>query len=408
MEKTGAFILDSQPQNADIYINGKLQQTLFKQYFSQTESHIKTPAKIKNLLPGEYDIKIELEGYLPWMKKLAILPNTSTYAENIFLFKKSLPVMATQGKIFDYQLSPDKNIIASLADNKAFLYYLDDGLTKEFSAPAKAGGLLWSPDNKKILVNNIIINTDTGETTGINDNEKGAISNCKWNADNADEIFCQSGDAIKKFNLVAKTSEEILSGRQTGDYLIENDYAYVIDKANSKINITKIADKKIAANINLPGSDNYIFINQASKLINLYDKDHYILYLIDPSSLSYNPLKETINNVKNVYWTDDNKLLYFNDYEIWTLNLENGGRTLLTRISEKINSAIMLPNNNYVLYNTNSAIYAIELDDREKRNITEIIRINNISKILMNDKGDTLYFYAQAEKQEGLFNLKIN
>lgn len=407
MEKTGALILDTLPQNADIYINGKLQQTLLKQYFSQGESHTTTPAKIKNLLPGEYDIKMELEGYLPWEKKLTIYPNTSTYAEDVFLFKKGLPALAAQGKIIDYQLSPDKNKIAASTDNKTIVYYLNDGATKEF-AVQNAAKLLWSPDSKKILANNSIINIYTGESAAINNDGKNALSGCAWNPDNGDEIFCRSGETIKRLNLPAKTSEEILAGPQICDYLIKNDYGYAIDKKNSKMNIIKIADKKIAATVNLPGSDNYTFINETGRLINLFDQNHGTLYLIDPSSLNFNPLKETINNVKGAYWINNNQLLYFNDYEIWTLNLETGGRTLLTRISEKINSAIWHTNNNYALYSTDEGIYAIELDEREKRNITQIISLNNVSKLLIDPEGINLYFYAQAGKQEGLFSLNIN
>lgn len=407
MEKTGALIVDTQPENANIYINGKIQRTFFNHYISG-EQNIKTPAKIKNLLPGEYDIRMELEGYLPWEKKLTIYPNTSTYAEDVFLFKKSLPAMAIQGKIINYQLSPDKKKIAASTDNKTIVYYLDDGVTKEFAAQKNAEKLLWSPDSKKILADSSTINIDTGEIADINNDGENALSGCAWNVDNADEIFCQSGETIKKFNLSAKTAEEIISGKQAGDYLMKGDYGYIIDKASSKMNIIKIADKKTAAGINLPGSDNYIFINHDSKLINLLDKDHNTLYLINPSSLNYNPLKETINNVKSAYWIDSDKLLYFNDYEIWTLNVKTGAGMLLTRISEKINSAIWHPNNNYALYCTDGGIYALELDEREKRNITQIINLNNIAKLLIDPEGINLYFYAQAGKQEGLFSLNIN
>ena len=67
-QKTGMFIFDTEPHGAKIYLNKKPQELFFKKIFTREESFIKTPTKIKNLLPGEYDITLELEGYWPWRK----------------------------------------------------------------------------------------------------------------------------------------------------------------------------------------------------------------------------------------------------------------------------------------------------------------------------------------------------
>src|SRR3989344_4788562 len=60
---------------------------------------IVTPAKIKNLLPGEYNLSLELNGYSGWQKKLTIYPGSSTFAEDIYLFKNDLPVQIFPAKI---------------------------------------------------------------------------------------------------------------------------------------------------------------------------------------------------------------------------------------------------------------------------------------------------------------------
>ncbi|MFH1173158.1 MAG: PEGA domain-containing protein, partial [bacterium] len=56
-QKTGSFSIDSLSKGLSVY----LDQELYKD---------KTPAKITNLLPGEYQVSLEADGYYPWQKKL--------------------------------------------------------------------------------------------------------------------------------------------------------------------------------------------------------------------------------------------------------------------------------------------------------------------------------------------------
>ncbi|MEA2113117.1 MAG: PEGA domain-containing protein [Patescibacteria group bacterium] len=68
---TGGFYFESFPKKAEIYVNGK-----------QTK---KTPAFIKRLLPGEYQIKITKDGFHPWQKRLKIDSGLVAEARNILL-----------------------------------------------------------------------------------------------------------------------------------------------------------------------------------------------------------------------------------------------------------------------------------------------------------------------------------
>src|SRR3989339_1238981 len=90
-QKTGMLILDTDPKGAKIHLDGKIQQNFFKRIYAEEQSYIRTPAKIKNLLPGTYDVRVELPGFWPWQKKLTVNPGQSTFAADIRPFKKALP-----------------------------------------------------------------------------------------------------------------------------------------------------------------------------------------------------------------------------------------------------------------------------------------------------------------------------
>lgn len=225
LQKTGIFILDSKPQNAKIFINNQVQQKF--NFFFNKPNYTTTPTKITNLLPGEYTVKLELIGYWPWEKKLKINSGNSTYAEDIFLFKQSAPILIK-------------------------------------------------------------------DTTKIND------------------------------------------------------------------------------------------------------------------SLSNSEIPSIINdNIKYIIRINDSKILHANDFEIWVNDLINNKQTLITRISDNITGIVWHPSNNYIIYSTNNAINAIEMDDREKRNNTELIKFNKISSLSINQKGTSLYFSTKTNSQEEFYRLDI-
>lgn len=419
-QKTGTFIFDTKPQGAKIFINGEPQQTFFKKYYSQEKSFIKTPAKIKNLLPGEYNLKFELDGYQPWQKKLFIYPGASTYAEDVYLFKQNLPILLLPGKINNLLLSPDKNKLAILTDGQIILLDLtnEKQIKLSFDSRLPAAACAWSPSSKKILFNNSVINIENiKDKTDLTEYIKTEINKIKWDIYSDDKLYYQDKKNMNSFILSAKTNKIISKGQPLGhgnEYLIKNNYFYSISQTgnSTNLNIFKTDYGQPARIINLPYSANYNFINPASQLLNLYDRHHQILYLIDPLidplSSFYSTLRETISNIKRADWVNDNKLLYANDFEIWLFDLKNNKKTLLTRISKVINSVLWHPSNNYIIYSTDTAVNTIELDKREKYNITEIIKLDKIAFPALNQKGNTLYFYAKIGNQEGLYKLKIH
>ncbi|MCK4553780.1 hypothetical protein KAU19_02360 [Candidatus Parcubacteria bacterium] len=416
-QRTGTFIFDTKPKGAKIFINGQPQQTFFKKYYSQEKSFIKTPAKIKNLLPGEYNIKFELDSYWPWQKKLTIYPGTSTYAEDIYLFKKNLPILLLPDKINNSQLSPDKNKLTILINKQITILNLtNEEQTKlPFINRLSTTTYSWSPSSKKILLNKSIINIKNGKesrTLGIDltDYVKNEINNLKWDFYSDDKLYYNDKNNIYSFSLSTKSKKIILQYPPTNNYLIKDNNIYLIEQLGNtnNLNIFNLDSGELVRKINLPGSDNYYFINPTHSLLNLYDQDHKILYLINPLSLFYSPVQETINNIQYTYWVNNNKLLYANDFEVWLFDLEHNQKTLLTRISQGITGIIWHPSNNYIIYSTDITINTIELDEREKHNITEIIKLDKIAFPVLNQKGDTLYFYAKIGNQEGLYKLAIH
>lgn len=78
LEKVGIIFLRSRPNNADIYLNGKLRKET-------------TPARLRDLLSDTYQIRVSKNGYASWSKQLPVESARTTFAEGIILWKNAAP-----------------------------------------------------------------------------------------------------------------------------------------------------------------------------------------------------------------------------------------------------------------------------------------------------------------------------
>ncbi|MDD4271933.1 MAG: PEGA domain-containing protein [Patescibacteria group bacterium] len=402
VQRTGMFIIDSKPEGAKIFIDNKPQETWASSILNK-KNYITTPAKIKNLLPGEYDLRLELDGYWSWQKKLTVNPGASTFAENIYLFKNDLPIQIMPSDIESTKLPDDNNQAIILSSDLITFLNLSEESRKTVKRNGLAGkNISWSEDQNKIIIDNYLYDlTDLNSAVDLKKITPNSF-NYKWVGNN---LYYQDKNSVYRLE-AANLPKKIIGNKIFNDYLIKNNYLYLIAKSGSAVNLETIdaATGQSLKNINLPAALNYSFINTEQNLLNLYDGGHKILYLIDPLS-AYQPLVEIINNVKTTFWTDSDNLLYANDFEIWLYNLPNKNRTLITRISETIGNAILHPSKDYIIYSTKQTINAIELDEREKRNITELIKFDSINSFGLTE--DIIYFSGKIGNSEGLYKYLI-
>lgn len=78
LEKVGIIFLRSRPSSANIYLDGKLRS-----------EH--SPARLRNLLPRTYVVKVAKTGFSSWQKSLSVSSALTTFAEHIVLWKNAKP-----------------------------------------------------------------------------------------------------------------------------------------------------------------------------------------------------------------------------------------------------------------------------------------------------------------------------
>ncbi|MCD6270990.1 PEGA domain-containing protein [bacterium] len=162
--QTGGLFLKIIPSGVKIYLNGKyLKKTnfLFNSLF------------LNNLIPNEYTIQVQKEGYHSWEKTLPIEELKVTEAKYIMLFPKKIDFQNIEGNIQQIFPSPSNEyfILQKKINNTWQLVLLSSSLQKEVllneedisssqtqktklkkSLPKRIQNIIWASNERKILL----------------------------------------------------------------------------------------------------------------------------------------------------------------------------------------------------------------------------------------------------------------
>lgn len=410
IEKTGILFIKTDPIDTDIFIDGKLT-------IGQDQADGR---RFTNLLPNSYQIKIAKEGYYPWIKRLDIKSQLTTFANNVFLFQTDAAVneLLTDKNISRLQMSPDKKSLLTItADGAIFLINLDKN-----HAIKQVGDLteiiinnmakiLWSPNSEKILLTTA---TDEYYLIDLNTNETSRLINSgftgiNWSISKPSILYGLKNQNLYQIDIDADIASQLnidLPGKTLGEIIafeisepnlflvIKKDGGTSLQKHDLNTGQTVISPPiALAGQIEfLPSLGDYLTITDGKKLLLFDDKLELVLTA----------------SAKTAEWISPTELLYYNDFEIYTYNITAKKSEMINRYSQIITAAAWYYNKNYIVVNLNdSRIDIIELDNRDKRNIWTIGNMDSIKNLSLDNTGEYLYFIGATKNGEAISPPKI-
>ena len=397
--KTGTISITTSPKDAFIFLNNKKQTSktlkLFKRDF------ISTPNKIKNLLPGKYNLRLEKDNYWPIEKAVYIESGLTTTLENIHLFRSDLPTLVYKTEKNSLLLSSSGDRLY-LASTQEFINLKYQSLESKIEQPVSNSA--WLPANEELFADNIIYNLITTETTNLLPiNNEQALS-WKYDKDNNSIYYTTTSSSIYRLNKDYKTANLLLKTKQFLDYKQKGNSIFIISQLDNKkylqeFDINSQQELKV---MELPSLGNYLFYpgNKNGHLI-LYDAKNSSLYLINTNDWqkSFN-----INQVKGWEIIDNHRIIYHNGWEITLLNTEDGTSRLLARVSEPIQEIAWHSEENYFIFSTTNSLQA---GDLRSNLLTTLFKTQEIGDIILDSKADLLYFYADIGQQAGVYKLLL-
>ncbi len=409
VQRTGMILIKSDPAEALVYLNNQAQKSFFKEYLFDDPGYYKTPAKIKHLLPGEYEITLKKDGYHPWQERIRVYSGKITTLSDIHLFKEELPLKISEYNFRKENLSPDKKYLVN--PRKRIIFDLENQKEIEFDLKKEVlkkenNSIKWSPRSNCFFWNQeLIYPGNPGKNKDLSTYFSEKTEKTEW-GEKGEKIYYQGENHFKSLNLDNLKSQKIAEEKYS-DFLIKDDYLFILkNEQNNRLKVKNLNSEKAYQSVRLPRSSGYEIKNFKNGLIHIYDQEYKILYLIQFTPPLLN-LKETVNNIKYYNWLNEKKMIYGNNFEIWSLDLKKRQKKLHGRISEKIENLITHPESNNIIYYTNKNIKIIDLIKENKINIIELTEMNQISELLKGPGKNDIYFNGEIGHQSGLYKLNI-
>jgi hypothetical protein len=383
LEKNGAFYVKSYPRSAEIYVDDvKVKQ--------------KTPNQITNLKSGLHLLAVRKDSYVPWSKKLEILPGETTFAEDIVLFYENRDVknlglgstkfLSNRAKnAYAYFDATHQLNITDTSEEKNFIIFSFD----------KTYELLdWSSDNQKILLRNLnnyyIFNINKKELQPLALQPTGKII---WDNNNSDLLWYLDKQKLFQYDITQifnPLQESLAISQPLYDFALDNDYVIISYSTGEKNYVEQLVKNNLAS-VRLLDNTNLgplkVLLADQQELIFSLGSQLYIKYLS----------RDVITMPITLAELHDNRILLTNGHEIVLYHYKEDWRELIDRSSQIITDLLWHPGGSYFIYESQTETYLAEIDSRDKRNTIKLLGNPWKKMYLFNKKGDRLFVLTPEE-----------
>ena len=396
LQKTGMLAVATKPASATIYLNDEPQNNLSLNPWKT--DYITTPAKLKNILPGEYELRLEEAGYWPYKQKINIYSGQTTFIEDVNLFRENQPLLVLATTETDLTISPDNKYIYAGTAKKIITLkseaIRDLNITNTNSSNWLSNSKLFNNGN---IFDPISTNGDVNYASAIGSDAT------NWQFEESTGfLYYQNKNSINRFDTKSQTSISLINGANYLAFEPRQDRLFSIVNANNQ---TKLFDYNLKTAQNesewtLPTSGHYSFVQDIPNQLAVYDDQNKTLYLFNEISIGSGPI--IIRNIKNWTMLDDQSLIYTNDYEIYVFHFSNSQSDLITRRSEEINKIIWNSTGNYLIYTSPNSINVL---DFKSQNSTLLFQADKVDSPALDVKNKNLYFWAKVGNETGIYKI---
>lgn len=389
--------------------------------------------QVSGLTPGEHFVEVSAPGYLTWGKKFVIQSGLTTEFWNIYLAQESYARQAILETENTLKMFPSPNGLFATMKKDGDRYAVDvldigkQERTEVFATsdaaflPSIETNIEWSPESHKLIIPLVqdknltysIVDIETKESFSLNEATKitTPIRSPRWDATSRDFLFFLSENALYRFDTRSDTPVKLVA---------ENVVAY--DLSGNRLYYLR-RDNGLVYKINGNGND-----NSPSEItttpVTLMETGRYSLIVYDDTRFAvieedlgklfvYNkkvttdPLKQIANGVQSIQYSDDGKkLLFYTDSEIavyfnqaWEAQPFRALDSIVqvARFSSPIKNVQWAEDYEHVIFSLGKSIKMIELDNRDRRDIIDLLTLDILPLQLLPRFGaDKLYVVLES------------
>jgi hypothetical protein len=379
VQQTASLDISTRPRGATISLNGRAFE--------------RTPHIFKRIFPGIYDIRLEREGYHPWTGRIELPSGGSALLQGITLLESASPEVFASIPNTAEQFEAFEETIAYLTEEAGWLEGWifnaeENELTNSFRVSSRDGATIHlSHDGEAIafaLQNDLKVFTSSGEELPLQTLPL-SLANVYWHPETSDTLYIESARA--KYELSTRTGEleEIdpatLFRNDTGRFFIDEASQFLAKETASGIEfLAKMPEISLELERATPS-----FL-----LFSAGNGDWYAFPRFEGG-----PMRSISARASSVR---GDALVYTNGTDLIELNLSSGNEIILARLSERIRSIAWPDNLDYLLFETERGLFAIETVKRsESRQIILLAEETNASELWTVENGRAARYVERSQ-----------
>lgn len=430
----GSVSLKTTPQTVDVYINKQLMP-------NQKVSRINNSIHIDGIDPGNYLLEVKAAGFKDWSKKISIHSGVSTEFWNIILTKDSYARedYNTPG-IERFFISPHKNLAAfTQYEDENFVTKIFDPSSLEIKGIFAANdytftnndkeNIEWSPQAHRLIIpviqkesgekNYFVVTLETGEIINLREAVgEGSLSHVRWDPDTKNALFYMTDDKLVRVDLDNPENKKLIA-EKISSYDLSSSGLFYFQLPQGLVYQNNFTGTDMPTQITEQApfdmsNNNYELIVYDKKRIVLHNRNTGKLYIYNAgeTDIYFQELSSSAkgsqfsdDGKKLLFWTDRDIAVYFlRKWEVQPIRTENEVQRDLTRLSSEIKNVQWTRDYEHVLFTNDKKIKLIELDPRDKRNMSDIISLNDDNSLLVSNNADGKLYYTEKDN-DGQINL---
>ncbi len=387
VEKNGTVILDSNPNGADIFLNG--------QRVDQT-----TPATLQNVAPGTYTMRLEKTGYYPWEKTLPVTQERVTFANEVYLWPIFEPELLFEVEAQKVFTNPNNDFLIGLKNNSnkfSLLRYENERISEEIplNEPIEIISLTWDRSGEKALIEGFSSSTAKTWLLTADPLKLSELTPANYHFERSELIGTD-----ETYKLILNASGAFTKEKHENQ-IVDSYGDLTIKKLPDEENLVLLLTANAEEGLILPRGDWQFFLVDGNEMV-LKDNEKWLRI-----STKSNPYTTTQANAKNIYSLTIKRevnylLIQNNELSVWRNLYEP---ELLYRQSEPIIAAGWHLDGYNIYFATNNEVRMMDLDNRDGRIQTTIASFDEIKDVVLMDTD--LYIAGTKNQKSGVWKLPL-
>lgn len=390
--------------------------------------------QIAGLNPGEHRVEVSAPGYRPWSKKIVIQSGLTTEFWNVFLTEENYeraPIPATKEVI---KMFPAPNGLFATVKQNGSRYSVDIldigaeeneevfATTEAMFLPALETNVEWSPESHKLIIpltkdgQPLYAVTTLKTKASVMLNELAQMTEPlgapRWDATAKDFLFFLRGSGLYRLDTGTpndiETSPAELVSEQVAAYDLSRSRLYYLSSADGLVYETNghgnpdTPEKVTTTPITIEAGSAYSLIVYDNTRLAIIEERTGTLMVFNKKAGASAPLRTLGTGIKSLQYSDDGKkLLFYTDNEIavyfnqeWEAQPARDRDSVIQvgRFSAPIRHVQWAEDYEHVLFSLGKNVKLIELDNRDRRNLSDLLTLEASPLQLLSRFGtDALY-----------------